>query len=78
MPDLADEFEVIVRLASMPDLQVPICSLCGNHGRIRLQMPTPLYGFAKGFEAPMVDQPCICSNGRHLKARANHATKLQS
>jgi hypothetical protein len=67
MKNLADEFEISARLQAYPEFEVPICGLCGNHGKIRLVVPVPPCGYAPGFEPPQMDHFCICPNGRWLK-----------
>jgi hypothetical protein len=67
MKDLADEFVVRVHLPTLPGFDLPICGLCGNHGKIRCVVPTPPCGFAEGQDPPQMDHFCICPNGRQLK-----------
>ena len=41
---------------------IPVCGLCGNTGIVETFAKTP-YGIACG-----VHKPCICPNGRAIKA----------
>ena len=64
---LFDEFDVKVRLAHLPEFEISICGLCGNHGKITITVPAPPCGFAPGFVPPKLDHFCVCPNGRTMK-----------
>lgn len=61
--DLWLEFLVQVAMPHLNGLEIPICGLCGNTGRIdttqSVKTPTGVPGGVKAF--------CICPNGRAIK-----------
>lgn len=72
---LWDEFNVRVEVPHLPRHTIPLCGLCGNHGKIRLTVPTPPCGYAPGFVPPTLDHYCICPNGRADKRRDERSAR---
>ena len=70
---LEGEYDVRVRPAHMPHLEISICGLCGNHGMIHQQVPAPPCGYAPDFKPPFIHVHCVCPNGRALKKRDDKA-----
>ena len=71
---LYDDFNVMVEVPHLPGYRIPLCGLCGNHGKILSTVPAPPCGYAPGFVPPTLDHFCICPNGRADKRRADRAT----
>lgn len=62
--DLWDEFIVHVPDERPGIEKISLCGLCGNTGRLhQIGVRSPA-----GILLPAIDRPCICPNGRALKA----------
>lgn len=50
------------------DPELHVCGLCGNHGRVDITVKTPAGVVCR------TQKPCICPNGRSIKAQLEGAT----